>query len=130
MNWHVHLSSNASVVPGEGTAAIDVWGSPVRIWLCSCVTPTRLEKDLRRPVVIDAGQFTTTSQWILFLPDRNVCRHDRLVRRVSQMTREFMEIIKIPEITKMSSQDMIVLGGLAAVFCWAYIILPLVFYHS
>jgi hypothetical protein len=30
----------------------------------------------------------------------------------------------------MSSQDMIVLGGLAAVFCWAYIILPLVFYHS
>ena len=94
------------------------------MWLCSCVTPTRLEKDLRRPVVIDAGQFTTTSQWILFLPDRNVCRHDRLVRRVSQMTRELLEIVK------MSSQDMIVLGGLAAVFCWAYIILPLVFYHS
>jgi hypothetical protein len=28
------------------------------------------------------------------------------------------------------SEDIIVLGGLAAVFCWTYIILPLVFYHS
>jgi hypothetical protein len=30
----------------------------------------------------------------------------------------------------MSSDDTIVLGGLAGVFCWTYIILPLVFYHG
>jgi hypothetical protein len=30
----------------------------------------------------------------------------------------------------MSSGDTIVLGGLAGVFCWTYIILPLVFYHG
>jgi hypothetical protein len=30
----------------------------------------------------------------------------------------------------MSSDDIIVLSGLAGVFCWTYIILPLVFYHS
>jgi hypothetical protein len=28
------------------------------------------------------------------------------------------------------SEDIIVVGGLAAVFCWIYIILPLVFFHS
>ena len=30
----------------------------------------------------------------------------------------------------MSSEDIIVLGGLAGLFCWVYIILPLVFYHG
>jgi hypothetical protein len=30
----------------------------------------------------------------------------------------------------MSSDDIIVLGDLAGVFCWTYLILPLVFYHS
>ncbi|SHJ78577.1 hypothetical protein SAMN05444159_1485 [Bradyrhizobium lablabi] len=28
------------------------------------------------------------------------------------------------------SEDIIVLGGLAGVFCWTYIVLPLVFYHN
>jgi hypothetical protein len=28
------------------------------------------------------------------------------------------------------AQDVIVLGSLAGFFCWTYIILPLVFYHS
>jgi hypothetical protein len=32
--------------------------------------------------------------------------------------------------SEMSSGDIIVLGGLAGVFCWTYLILPLVFYHS
>ena len=35
-----------------------------------------------------------------------------------------------PGDSKMSSDDIIVLGGLASVFCWNYIILPLVFYHG
>ena len=26
--------------------------------------------------------------------------------------------------------DVVVLGGLAAVVCWTYIVLPLVFYHA
>lgn len=30
----------------------------------------------------------------------------------------------------MSSDDIIVLGSLAGMFAWTYIILPLVFYHS
>jgi hypothetical protein len=30
----------------------------------------------------------------------------------------------------MSSDHIIVLAGLAGVFCWTYIILPLVFYHG
>jgi hypothetical protein len=28
------------------------------------------------------------------------------------------------------SEDIIVLGGLATVFCWTYIVLPLIYYHS
>jgi hypothetical protein len=28
------------------------------------------------------------------------------------------------------SEDIMVLGGLAAVFCWTCIFLPLVYYHS
>ncbi|MDB5638178.1 MAG: hypothetical protein JWP51_3086 [Bradyrhizobium sp.] len=28
------------------------------------------------------------------------------------------------------SDDIIVLGGLATLFCWTYIFLPLVYYHS
>jgi hypothetical protein len=31
---------------------------------------------------------------------------------------------------EMSKGDIIVLGSLAGVFCWTYIVLPLVFYHS
>ena len=31
---------------------------------------------------------------------------------------------------KMFSNDIIVPAGLAGVFCWIYIILPLVFYHG
>jgi hypothetical protein len=31
---------------------------------------------------------------------------------------------------EMSKEDIIVLGGLAGLFCWTYIVLPLVFYHS
>jgi hypothetical protein len=29
----------------------------------------------------------------------------------------------------MTKEDIGVLGGLAAVFCWTYIVLPLVFFH-
>jgi hypothetical protein len=28
------------------------------------------------------------------------------------------------------TEDVIVLGGSAAMFCWTYIILPLIYYHS
>jgi hypothetical protein len=30
----------------------------------------------------------------------------------------------------MTIEDIAVPGGLAALFCWTYILLPLVFYHS
>ena len=30
----------------------------------------------------------------------------------------------------MTTEDIVVLGGLAAMFCWTYIVLPLVFYQS
>jgi len=30
----------------------------------------------------------------------------------------------------MSKEDILVLGGLAGLFCWTYIVLPLVFYHG
>jgi hypothetical protein len=30
----------------------------------------------------------------------------------------------------MNIEDIAVPGGLAALFCWTYILLPLVFYHS
>ena len=30
----------------------------------------------------------------------------------------------------MITEDIVVLGSLAGVFCWTYIILPLTFYHT
>ncbi len=30
----------------------------------------------------------------------------------------------------MSKEDILVLGGLAGLSCWTYIVLPLVFYHG
>jgi hypothetical protein len=31
---------------------------------------------------------------------------------------------------KLTTQDVVVFGGLAAVFCWTYIVLPLAFYRG
>ena len=31
---------------------------------------------------------------------------------------------------KLTTQDIVVFGGLAAVFCWTYIVLPLAFYRG
>jgi len=31
---------------------------------------------------------------------------------------------------KLTTVDVVVLGGLAAVFCWTYIVLPLAFYRG
>jgi hypothetical protein len=73
--------------------------------------------------VIDADQFTAASQSILmYRAPRNGSGHAPLVRRPSQF------VYQLPEIADMT-EDVIVLGGLAAVFCWIYIILPLIYCH-
>jgi hypothetical protein len=45
--------------------------------------------------------------------------YDEAIRQLSQ------SVYQLPEIP-----DMIVLGGLAAMFCWTCVILPLIYYHS
>jgi hypothetical protein len=73
------------------------------------------------PVVIDADQFTPPSQTILSLP---IAQHvpPRPVGSTRIATTNFRR--------SGMSEDIMVLGGLAAVFCWTCIFLPLVYYHS
>jgi hypothetical protein len=74
--------------------------------------------------VIDVDQFTAASQSIFMLPaPRSGSGHAPSVRQLSQF------VYQLPEIPDMT-ENVVVLSGLAAMFCWTYIILPLIYYHS
>jgi hypothetical protein len=89
-----------------------------------CQWRPRIENDLRRPIVIDVDQFTSPSQSTLLLPDRATCAAmTPLVRCMSQSVHE---LLGDPGM----SEDIIVLGGLAGLLCWTYIILPLIYHVS
>jgi len=75
-------------------------------------------------VVIDDGQFRSHGPIALFSQDQatrvvmaRCSRHVAIDPRSADMT------------NKLTTADVVVLGGLAAVFCWTYIVLPLAFYR-
>jgi hypothetical protein len=74
--------------------------------------------------VIDIGQLTPAPPDDLFShQSRNVHRPDPLVRRMPQSVHELSGYPRM-------SEDIIVLGGLASVFCWTYIVLPLIYHYG
>jgi hypothetical protein len=64
---------------------------------------------------------TPASRSILFCGIAQRAAMTGLVRRMSQRLYELSEMLM--------SADVVVLGGLAGLFCWTYIFLPLVFFH-
>jgi hypothetical protein len=84
----------------------------------------KLDNDLRRPVVIDVDQFTSPCESTLLLADRATCA--AMTRWFRCMSQSVHELLGDPDM----SEDIIVLGGLAGLLCWTYIILPLIYYVS
>jgi hypothetical protein len=84
----------------------------------------KLDNDLRRPVVIDVDQFTSPSESTLLLADLATCA--AMTRWFRCMSQSVHELLGDPDM----SEDIIVLGGLAGLLCWTYIILPLIYYVS
>jgi hypothetical protein len=76
-------------------------------------------------VVLDDGQFRSHGPTALFSQDQatrivmaRCSRHAAIDPRSADMA------------NKLTRVDVVVLGGLAAVFCWTYIVLPLAFYRG
>jgi hypothetical protein len=122
MNWQVQPSSNASVVPGAGIGAIDIWGSLVLIDGSFLQYSRETGEPRAVPSIIDDDQFTPASQFDFILPDRATC---------PAMTRWFgADRDRFTNVRRSSpSEDVVVLGGLVGVFSFTYINLPLIYYH-
>jgi len=119
MNRHVHPSSTASIVPGAGTEVVEIWGSSVRMdgYLG---TTRKLQNDLRGAW---CHWYRSIYTWItirFIFPDR--ATRAATTRCFDACRDRFPELRRVP-----MSEDIIVLGGLAGVFCWTYILLPLIY---
>src|SRR3984893_14896464 len=117
MNWQVQPSFNASVVPGAGIGAIDIWGSLVRIDGSFLQYSRETGEPRAVPSIIDDDQFTPASQFDFILPDRATC---------TPLTRSFVaHRFLYAKVRRASPSDyVVVLGRLGAVFTFGYITLP------
>jgi hypothetical protein len=86
------------------------------------LTPVNLRLDGHGLFLPDAATCTAKTGWFEARRNRSLITGDRAVSSRAISSRA------VPSRT-LSSEDIIVLGSLAGIFCWTYIILP-VLYHD